>query len=191
MAEEPAPEPLFLAGADRSGIGLLGDVLDRHPQVAISRRINFWTFYDRRYGPLERTADGTLRHPVFLGLREDKGVDDIVRRASDGEHGNEPRTAAPKRSTRKPAANVAQDAKDTIAIGPGRITVSTVASTKGYDAPQVLLVSVDAFPDTVEGRVCLYVGCTRAREWLEATTTEMTGLAREFERSVSATNAEQ
>lgn len=55
MAEEPASEPLFLAGADRSGIGLLGDVLDRHPQVAISRRINFWTFYDRRYGPLERT----------------------------------------------------------------------------------------------------------------------------------------
>jgi hypothetical protein len=53
----------------------------------------------------------------------------------------------------------------------------------------VLLASVDEFPDTVEGRVCLYVGCTRAREWLEATTTAMTGLAREFERSVSATNA--
>jgi len=82
-----------------------------------------------------------------------------------------------------------EDAKDRIAIGPGRITVSTVASTKGYDAPQVLLASVDAFPDTVEGRVCMYVGCTRAREWLEATTTEMTGLTREFERSVTATNA--
>jgi hypothetical protein len=82
-----------------------------------------------------------------------------------------------------------EDAKDTVAIEPGQVTVSTVASTKGYDAPQVLLASVDEFPDTVEGRVCLYVGCTRAREWLEATTTAMTGLAREFERSVSATNA--
>jgi superfamily I DNA/RNA helicase len=82
-----------------------------------------------------------------------------------------------------------EDAKDTIAIGPGRIAVSTVASTKGYDAPQVLLASVDAFPNTVEGRVSMYVACTRAREWLETTTTEMTGLARELERSVSATDA--
>ena len=70
-----------------------------------------------------------------------------------------------------------------------RITVSTVASTKGYDAPQVLLASVDEFPETVEGRVCLYVACTRAREWLEGTAKEMTNLAREFETSVSATNA--
>ena len=84
-----------------------------------------------------------------------------------------------------------KDAKDAVAIEPGRITVSTVASTKGYDAPQVLLASANEFPDTVEGRVCLYVGCTRAREWLEGTATEMTGLAREFQKSVSATNAER
>ena len=76
-----------------------------------------------------------------------------------------------------------------MAIEAGRITVSTVASTKGYDAPQVLLAAVDEFPDTVEGRVCLYVGCTRAREWLEGSAVEMTSLAREFEGSVSATNS--
>jgi len=81
------------------------------------------------------------------------------------------------------------DAKDAIAIESGRITVSTVASTKGYDAPQVILASFDQFPDTVEGRVCLYVGCTRAREWLEGSTVEITDLSKEFESSVSATNS--
>jgi hypothetical protein len=30
----------------------------------------------------------------------------------------------------------------------------------------VLLASLDDFPDDVEGRASLYVGCTRAREWL-------------------------
>lgn len=81
------------------------------------------------------------------------------------------------------------DAKDMIAIEPGRITVSTVASTKGYDAPQVILASIDQFLDTVEGRVCLYVGCTRAREWLEGSAVDMTDLAREFESSVTATSS--
>ena len=81
------------------------------------------------------------------------------------------------------------DAKDSLAIEPGKITVSTVASSKGYDAPQVLLGSINDFPTTVEGRACFYVGCTRAREWLEVSATRMSDLAREFESSISATNA--
>ena len=81
------------------------------------------------------------------------------------------------------------EAKDAIAIAPGTITVSTVASSKGYDAPQVLLASVDQFPESVEGRVGFYVGCTRAREWLEVSTVEISDLAQEFEESVSATNS--
>jgi superfamily I DNA and RNA helicase len=81
------------------------------------------------------------------------------------------------------------DLKDAIAIEHGKITVSTVASTKGYDAPQVILASVDQFPESVEGRVCLYVACTRAREWLEGSAAKMTDLARELESSVSATNS--
>jgi hypothetical protein len=44
--------PLFLAGIDRSGIGLLGELLEEHPEIAVTRRINFWSFYYNRYGDL-------------------------------------------------------------------------------------------------------------------------------------------
>ena len=76
--------------------------------------------------------------------------------------------------------------KDRLAIQPDRLTVSTVASAKGYDAPYVMLASLDDFTDEVEGRVSLYVGCTRAREWLAASWVETTDFVREFERSVIA-----
>jgi len=46
--------PIFLAGVDRSGIGLLGELLEGHPDVAISRRTNFWSYYHGRFGSLER-----------------------------------------------------------------------------------------------------------------------------------------
>jgi superfamily I DNA and RNA helicase len=81
------------------------------------------------------------------------------------------------------------DAKDTLAIEAGKIAVSTVASSKGYDAPQVLLVSINDFATTIEGRASFYVGCTRAREWLEVSATKMSDLAREFQSSASATNS--
>lgn len=44
--------PVFLAGVDRTGIGLLGELLEAHPNVAVTRRINFWSFYYNRYGDL-------------------------------------------------------------------------------------------------------------------------------------------
>ena len=76
--------------------------------------------------------------------------------------------------------------KDRLAIQPGRTTVSTVASAKGYDAPYVILASADDFPDDVEGRVSFYVGCTRAREWLKVSWVKRTDLVREFERAAAA-----
>ncbi len=79
--------------------------------------------------------------------------------------------------------------KDGLAIQPDRITVSTVASAKGYDAPYVMLASVDDFPHDVEGRVSFYVGCTRAREWLEVSWVETTDLVREFERAAAASGS--
>jgi hypothetical protein len=45
--------PIFLAGMDRSGIGLLGELIDAHPEVAITRRLNFWEFFAGRFGDLE------------------------------------------------------------------------------------------------------------------------------------------
>jgi hypothetical protein len=49
--------PLFLAGIDRSGIGLLGELLEAHPDIAVTRRINFWSFYYDRYGDLSDPAN--------------------------------------------------------------------------------------------------------------------------------------
>ena len=76
--------------------------------------------------------------------------------------------------------------KDGLAIQPDQVTVSTVASAKGYDAPYVMLASLDEFTNDVKGRVSLYVGCTRAREWLDVSWVETTNLVREFERSAGA-----
>lgn len=76
--------------------------------------------------------------------------------------------------------------KDRLAIQSDRISVSTVASAKGYDAPYVMLASLHDFTDDVEGRASLYVGCTRAREWLEVSAAEATDLVREFGRAIEA-----
>ncbi|MFP3913783.1 MAG: sulfotransferase family protein [Actinomycetota bacterium] len=48
--------PLFLAGIDRSGIGLLGELLESHPDLAVTRRLNFWDFYVDRFGDLGEPA---------------------------------------------------------------------------------------------------------------------------------------
>jgi superfamily I DNA and RNA helicase len=63
----------------------------------------------------------------------------------------------------------------------GRLTLSTVASAKGYDAYCVLIASANEFTTDVTGRASFYVGCTRAIEYLEVFAYERTGLATEFE----------
>jgi superfamily I DNA/RNA helicase len=75
-----------------------------------------------------------------------------------------------------------------LAVQANRITVSTIASAKGYDASYVLLVALDDFPDDVEGRASFYVGCTRAREWLDVSASNTTPLVRKFEASLAVTN---
>jgi hypothetical protein len=62
----------------------------------------------------------------------------------------------------------------------GRLTVSTVASAKGYDAYCVLLASANEFSTDVMGRANFYVGCTRAIEYLEVFAYEHKGLAAEM-----------
>ncbi len=79
---------------------------------------------------------------------------------------------------------------DSLALQPNRVTVSTIASAKGYDAPYVLLASLDDFPDDVKGRASLYVGCTRAREWLDVSGSSATPLVREFETALAASAGE-
>ena len=46
--------PIFLAGIDRSGIGFLGELLEEHPNIAMTRRTNFWAYYLNRFGDLSQ-----------------------------------------------------------------------------------------------------------------------------------------
>jgi len=66
----------------------------------------------------------------------------------------------------------------------GRLTLSTAASAKGYDAYCVLLASANEFKDDVMGRASFYVGCTRAIEYLEVFGYQRKGLLTEMEASV-------
>jgi hypothetical protein len=76
--------------------------------------------------------------------------------------------------------------KDKLVIQKNRVTVSTIASAKGYDAPFVLLASIEDCLAGVEGRATLYVGCTRAREWLEVSGNGTSPLMSELQASVAA-----
>jgi len=67
----------------------------------------------------------------------------------------------------------------------GRLSLSTAASAKGYDAYCVLLASANEFTDDVWGRASFYVGCTRAIEYLEVFGYQRKGLLAEMEMSLS------
>lgn len=79
-----------------------------------------------------------------------------------------------------------EEAKDAAAVEVGRITVSTIASAKGYDAPYVILASAHDCGDGTEGRATFYVGCTRARDWLDVSACEERPTIREFSRALGA-----
>lgn len=74
----PDQGPIFLAGIDRSGIGLLGEILSAHPRIFISRRTRFWTYYHERFGDLRRpenltaVVDEMLRYTRVTDLEPDR-----------------------------------------------------------------------------------------------------------------------
>jgi hypothetical protein len=84
-----ASGPIFLAGVDRSGIGLLGEVLECHPAVSMTRRTNFWAFYAGRFGSLtspaavDRCLDEMMRNARMRVLEPDRARlrDDLARGA--------------------------------------------------------------------------------------------------------------
>ncbi len=53
--------------------------------------------------------------------------------------------------------------KDSYLFTPGHLTLATVFSAKGYDAPVVFILGTDLFPYTKEGRAAFYVAATRAK----------------------------
>ncbi len=70
------------------------------------------------------------------------------------------------------------------------ITVSTIASAKGYDAACVLLASVNQSPADLLGRTSFYVAATRARHHLEVFAHGPSPLMDEMERAVAACGVE-
>lgn len=80
--------------------------------------------------------------------------------------------------------HVAITSRDSHLHQQGWLTVSTVASAKGYDAHCTILMGTDEFPTDVQGRASFYVGCTRAIEYLEIMAHSRSGLVCEMEKAV-------
>jgi superfamily I DNA and RNA helicase len=59
--------------------------------------------------------------------------------------------------------------KDEHILKPGRVTITTTRSAKGYDSYVVFVAMADRFPLTPPGRASFYVGCSRARLMLYVT----------------------
>jgi len=74
----PEQGPIFLAGTDRSGIGLLGEMLSAHPRIFISRRTRFWQLYYERFGDLGQprnlvaAIDEMMRYSRLRDLEPDR-----------------------------------------------------------------------------------------------------------------------
>lgn len=82
--------------------------------------------------------------------------------------------------------HIATQAKNELLFQPGCVSVSTVASAKGYDAYCVLIPSVNEFPTDVIGRVSFYVACTRAIEYVSVFATSPYRLAGEMKKAIAA-----
>jgi superfamily I DNA/RNA helicase len=76
--------------------------------------------------------------------------------------------------------------KDELLHKRGWLSISTVASAKGYDAYCVLLANGDEFPTDTQGRASFYVASTRAIEYLEVFASSRSGLVPEMEQAVAA-----
>ncbi|MDD9824690.1 MAG: AAA family ATPase [Gammaproteobacteria bacterium] len=82
-----------------------------------------------------------------------------------------------------------EDNKDLSAIQEGRIALSTIHSAKGYEAPFTILASANECEDSIRGRASFYVGCTRARHWLEVSCYGNSSIMAEFEQCIAASSS--
>lgn len=74
----PAGGPIFVAGQERSGTSLLYALLGSHSRISMSRRLNWWTFFDGQYGDLandddlDRCLAAMMRYRRHLKLEPDR-----------------------------------------------------------------------------------------------------------------------
>lgn len=70
--------PIFVGGLERTGTSLIYALLASHPNIAMTRRTNWWTFFDRRFGDLvddanlDRCLDAMLRYRRHRKLLPDR-----------------------------------------------------------------------------------------------------------------------
>ena len=69
--------PVFVAGLERSGTSLLYALLASHPNIAMTRRTNLWTYFYNQYGDLadprnlDRCIDLMMRYKRLVKLNPD------------------------------------------------------------------------------------------------------------------------
>jgi len=156
----------------------------RHVRVDFATREGDTVMFRRHVRAADETAsivdrvkvlldvEALRAHEVLILVRRRERAEEVKRALAASVGGGRVRFAA------------ADGNKDQPAIQTGVLTVSTVASAKGYDAPYVLLASAHEFAGDIEGRASFYVGCTRAREWLEVHAAGESAVTREFERAL-------
>ncbi len=69
--------PIFIAGLERSGTSLMFALLASHPNIAMTRRTNFWTHFHNQYGDLkdpenfERCLSNMMRYKRIVRINPD------------------------------------------------------------------------------------------------------------------------
>lgn len=69
--------PVYVAGLERSGTSLIYALLASHPNIAMTRRTNMWTYFYEQYGDLsepenfERCLDKMMRYKRLVKLEPD------------------------------------------------------------------------------------------------------------------------
>jgi len=91
------------------------------------------------------------------------------------------------------ATHWVEGAKDELIIKDGYVTLSTIQSAKGYDAPVAFVIGAQEFGQALEERARFYVGATRAQLLLVVTgygpPTGLLGEMREVKRRLPALQA--
>ena len=78
MSSEVTPNPVYVAGLERSGTSLLFALLASHPRLAMTRRTNLWTYFYDQFGDLgvaenrDKCIDTMMRYKRLAVLEPDE-----------------------------------------------------------------------------------------------------------------------
>lgn len=75
--------PIFVGGLERTGTSLLYALLASHPRIAMTRRTNWWTFFDGRFGDLGDDANLDRCLGAMMRYRRHRKLDPDADRLRD------------------------------------------------------------------------------------------------------------